>query len=173
HIRSETTLTFDSQTGSVRARRQRRLDALKLADDTAPVTDLEAAANLLAEAALKRPEALPWSKDQKAIRARATWLHQTLGADWPDLSDAALAADPSWLSPHIIGETKLSAIIADHLGMALDTLLPWAKRQEIDRLLPSHFHAPSGSHLPIDYQAENGPALDIRVQAIFGPHLHP
>src|SRR5690606_32220633 len=119
---------FDTQTQSVRARRQRRLDALRLADDTAPVTDLETAAALLAEAALKRPETLPWSKDQKALRARASFLHQTLGADWPDLSDAALAADPKWLTPHLVGETRIAAISADHLGMALDSLLPWARR---------------------------------------------
>ena len=173
HISIETTLTFDPATGSVRARRQRRLDALRLADDTAPVTDFEAAAQLLAEAALKRPETLPWSKDQKALRARATFLRRTLGEDWPDLSDAALAADPTWLVPHLVGETRLAAISADHLGAALDALLPWARRQEIDRLLPSHFHAPSGSHLPIDYSAENGPALEVRVQELFGLDRHP
>ncbi|MET0438206.1 MAG: ATP-dependent helicase HrpB [Devosia sp.] len=173
HIVSETTLTFDAASGSVRARRQRRLDALRLADEPTPVTDLEKAAKILAEAALKRPETLPWSKDQKALRARASFLHQTLGADWPDLSDTALAADPDWLVPHITGETRLSAISADHLGQALDTLLPWAKKQEIDRLLPSHFSAPSGSHLPIDYAAENGPALEIRVQELFGLDRHP
>ncbi len=173
HITSDTTLTFDAATGSVRARRQRRLDALRLADETAPVTDLEAAAQLLAEAAIKRPGALNWSKDQIALRARATFLHQTLGADWPDLSDAALGADPAWLVPHLLGETRLSSIGPDHLGAALDGILPWARRQEIDRLLPSHFHAPSGSHLPIDYAAENGPALEIRVQELFGLDRHP
>ena len=173
HIRAETSLAFDPKTNAVRARRQRRLDALRLADDTAPVTDFEKAAALLAEAALKRPELLPWSKEQKALRARSSFLHQSLGADWPDLSDAALAADPSWLAPHLVGETRLADIDANHLGMALDTLLPWAKRQQIDTLLPSHFHAPSGSHLPIDYAAENGPALEIRVQELFGLDRHP
>lgn len=173
HITSETTLTFDAASGAVRARRQRRLDALRLADEPAPVTDLEKAATLLAEAAVKRPDTLPWTKDQKALRARASFLRQTLGEEWPDLSDAALAADPAWLTPHILGETKLSAISADHLGQALDDLLPWAKKQEIEKLLPSHFSAPSGSHLPIDYAAENGPALEIRVQELFGLDRHP
>lgn len=173
HITAETTIAFDPATNSVRARRQRRLDALRLADDTAPVTDFEAAAKLLAEAALRRPETLPWSKDQKALRSRATFLHQTLGADWPDLSDTALAQNTDWLAPHLLGETRLAAITADHLGMALDELLPWSRRQEIEKLLPSHFHAPSGSHLPIDYAAENGPALEIRVQELFGLDRHP
>ena len=173
HIASRTSLAFDAATGSIRARRQRRLDALRLADDTAPVTDLEEAATLLAEAALKRPETLPWSREQKALRARSTWLHRTLGADWPDLSDAALAADPGWLAPHLFGETRLAAIGATHLGAALDTILPWPRRQELDRLLPSHFRAPSGNNLPIDYGAENGPSLEIRVQELFGLDRHP
>jgi ATP-dependent helicase HrpB len=173
HVTNQITLRFDAATGAVRARRERRLDALRLADETAPVADLEIAASLLAEAALKRPEALPWSKEQKALRARATFLHQTLGADWPDLSDAALAADATWLAPHLLGETRLAAISADHLGAALETLLPWTKKQEMEKLLPSHFHAPSGSHIPIDYAAENGPALEIRVQELFGLDRHP
>ncbi|WIY52356.1 ATP-dependent helicase HrpB [Devosia sp. YIM 151766] len=172
-IDTRTVLAFDAATHSVRARRQRRLDALRLADDPAPVADLEAAAALLAEAAVKRPENLPWSREQQALRSRATFLHRRLGGDWPDLSDAALAADSAWLAPHLLGETRLAAIGADRLGMALDTLLPWARRQEIERLLPSHFHAPSGSHLPIDYGAENGPALEIRVQELFGLDRHP
>src|SRR5690606_1035430 len=54
-ITAQEILAFDSAAGSVRARRQRRLDALRLADETAPVTDLTAAAALLAQAALKRP----------------------------------------------------------------------------------------------------------------------
>lgn len=173
HITDETVLAFDPASGSVRARRQRRLDALRLADEPAPVNDLEKAAEILAAAAVKRPETLPWSKEQKALRARASYLHQTLGDDFPDLSDKALAADPAWLVPHILGETRLSDIGADHLGMALESLLPWSRKQEMEKLLPSHFHAPSGSHLPIDYGAENGPALEIRVQELFGLDRHP
>jgi ATP-dependent helicase HrpB len=172
-ITSQTVLVFDPQTSSVRARRQRRLDALRLSDDTASVDDLEAAATLLADAAIKRPLTLPWSKEQRALRARATFLHHMLGNEWPDLSDDALSSDPTWLAPHLIGETRLAAITAEHLGMALDVLLPWNRRQEIERLLPSHFHAPSGSHLPIEYGAENGPALEVRVQELFGLDRHP
>lgn len=172
-ITSRETLAFDPASGSVRARRTRQFGALRLADEPAPVTDLEAAATLLAEAATARPDALPWSREQQALRARASFLHQTLGAPWPDLSDTALAAHAGWLAPHILGETRLGAITAAHLGNTLDALLPWSQRQEIDLLLPSHFTAPSGSHLPIDYAAENGPALEVRVQELFGLDHHP
>jgi ATP-dependent helicase HrpB len=166
-------LSLDAASGTIRARRTRQLGALRLADEPVPVSDLEQAAALLAQAASRRVDKLPWSKEQRALRARSTFLRQVLGDGWPDLSDTALAADSSWLAPHIIGETRLAAIAAAHLSNALDTLLPWSKQQEIDRLLPSHFSAPSGSHLPIDYTAENGPALEVRVQELFGLDRHP
>lgn len=173
-IVSDTVLSFDAAAMAVRARRQRRLGALKLGDDPAPVEDLDRAAELLArgiaEAGIAR---LPWSKDQRALRERATYLANSIGAPWPDLSDAALAVDTAWLIPHIAGRTQLSAITADDLSGALDALLPWSQRAEIDSLLPTHFEAPSGSRLPIDYAAENGPALEIRVQELFGFDRHP
>lgn len=174
HIVAETTLGLDRATVAVRARRQRRLGALVLSDDPIPVTDHEQAAEMLArgiaEAGIGR---LPWSKDQLALRDRASCLRSALGEAWPDLSDGALAGDVAWLIPHITGRTQLAAITADDLSGALDALLPWSRRADLDRLLPSHFEAPSGSRVPIDYAADNGPALEIRVQELFGLDRHP
>ncbi len=170
-IATETTQAFDPASRSVRARRVRRLDALKLDDDPVAIDDpVQAAAMLAANIDIAD---LPWSKDQKALRARATVLAARLGDPWPDLSDAALSPNRAWLAPYIAGRTALSAITAEDLSAALDVLLPWSQRAEIDRLLPSHFDAPSGSHAPIDYEAENGPALEIRVQELFGLNRHP
>ncbi len=171
-IVTETIMTFDGVSRSVRARRVRRLGSLRLDDDPAAVNDPVRAAAMLA-VGLDVAE-LPWSRDQKALRARASFLHRALGDPWPDLSDQALSGDGEvWLAPHITGRTALSQITAEDLGAALDALLPWNLRSDIDRLLPSHFDAPSGSRAPIDYEAENGPALEIRVQELFGLDRHP
>jgi ATP-dependent helicase HrpB len=173
-IVSETALAFNRAAMAVRARRQRNFGALKLGDDAVPVEDIARAAELLAEGiAGVGIDRLPWTKDQLALRDRATYLHRSIGGDWPDLSETALAADVSWLVPHITGRTQLSAITAEDLSGALDALLPWSRRAELERLLPSHFDAPSGSRVPIDYAAENGPALEIRVQELFGLDRHP
>ncbi|WP_224703752.1 ATP-dependent helicase HrpB [Devosia aquimaris] len=174
-ITSGTTLSFDAASASVRARRTRQLDALRLADEPAPIDDPEAAAQLLAEAAARRGlDLLPWSRDQLAWRARAGFLRATLGADWPDLGQEALSASISdWLTPALFGLSKLSEISAEHLRNALDLLLPYARRQEIEALLPSHFVAPTGNGVPIDYAAEGGPAIEIRVQELFGLTRHP
>jgi len=170
-IVTETTLAFDSGSRSVRARRVRRLDALKLDDDPVAIDDPVKASALLAANIV--PAELPWSKEQKALRARATYLAGALGESWPDLSDAALSQNREWLAPFIAGRTSLAAITADDLSAALEMLLPWNLRAAMERLLPSHFDAPSGSHAPIDYEAENGPALEIRVQELFGLDRHP
>jgi ATP-dependent helicase HrpB len=170
-IATETTLAWDAGSRSVRARRVRRLDALKLDDDPVAIDDPPKAAAMLA--ANVNVADLPWSKEQKALRARTTFLAGALGDPWPDLSDTALSQGRDWLVPFITGRTALSAITAEDLSAALDTLLPWNQRTEIDRLLPSYFDAPSGTRVPIDYEAENGPALEIRVQELFGLDRHP
>lgn len=174
-ISAETRVSYDVSSRSVRARRLRTLGALRLDEAPAPIDDPAEAARVLAQGIARQGiDRLPWSKEQRALRARATYLHRELGEPWPDLSDAALSSDDArWLVPHINGKTQASAITAEDLSAALFELLPWARRTEIDKLLPSHFEAPSGSRVPIDYDAENGPALEIRVQELFGLDAHP
>ncbi|MCC6736853.1 MAG: ATP-dependent helicase HrpB [Bauldia sp.] len=173
-IVAEPTLAFDAASASVRARRVRRLGALRLAEEPAAVAaDARAAEMLAAGIAELGIARLPWSKEQSALRARSTYL-AAFDAGFPDLSDARLAATVSdWLAPHLIGRTALAAITADDLAAGLATLLPWDRRAEIDRALPSHFEAPTGSRIPIDYAAENGPLVEVRVQELFGLDRHP
>jgi ATP-dependent helicase HrpB len=173
-IVDEVAMAFDRASRSVRARRVKRLGALRLDEAPVAVSDDVAAARALAEGIAELGiGVLPWTKEQKALRERATYLRATIGEEWLDMSDAALGLDVEWLAAALLGKTALSEVGADDLGGALEGLLPYARRQEIERLLPSHFSAPSGSHLPIDYGAENGPALEVRVQELFGLDRHP
>ena len=174
-ITQSETLSFDASSASIRARRIRQYGALRLSDEPIPVNDLAETARLLAEAAARRGlDLLPWSREQKAWRARANFLRGTLGDDWPDLhADALVPSVEQWLAPALYRLTKLSEITGEHLRTALDLLLPYGKRQEIEALLPSHFTAPTGNAVPIDYSAENGPVIEIRVQELFGLTRHP
>jgi ATP-dependent helicase HrpB len=102
------------------------------------------------------------------------FLRRAEGDEWPDLSDAALAASAAaWLSPALAGKTALADLGADELTEAVQGLLPWAMRRRLDAEAPTHFTAPSGSSVPIDYEAEEGPKLSIRVQELFGLARHP
>lgn len=165
--------------GSVRARRLRRYRRLVLREAVEPNPDPEAVASaLLAFLKARSARALPWSKAQAALRARVVTLRGLLPAAeaeaWPDLGDDALSETmDAWLGPYLAGVRSASALDAELLGNALAALLPQHRLGELDRLLPSHFSAPSGSHVPIDYDREEGPTLPIRVQELFGLDRHP
>nr|QOL00401.1 primosomal protein N' [uncultured organism] len=174
-IVAETTLAFDPGARAVRCRHTRRIGALRLSDEPGMVDDAEQAATLLATGIAEiGADCLPWSKEQIALRARASFLARSIGAPWPDLSDASLSRDGArWLAPAIAGRFTLASITQADLGAALDAMLPWRERSELERMAPSHFDAPSGARAPIDYGADNGPALEIRVQELFGLDRHP
>jgi ATP-dependent helicase HrpB len=167
-------LSFDRASASLRARRRRRLGALILAEQTLAVPQDDAAALALARGVLSLGlKRLPWTKALKQRRDRVMFLAQAEGAAWPDLSDEALAADPAWLTPFLIGKTKLDEIGGDDLANALDAALPWDLARRLNEEAPTHFQAPTGTAAPIDYEAEGGPAIALRVQELFGLSEHP
>lgn len=168
-------VAFDKPSRSVRARRQRRLDALVLDDDPVPAPPgPDTVAALLAGVRETGVDRLGWSKEQKAMRGRASFLAATVGDPFPDLSDDALAAGlDGWLAPVAEGAIRLDDLDGGRLGMALDRLLPYDVRRRMDEMLPSHFTAPTGSRVPIDYEAEGGPSITLRVQELFGLDRHP
>lgn len=175
HIFEETRLEFDRGSMSVRARRVRAVGQVILADTFAKVEDTEAAAEMLCSGVGELGlDILPWTKGQLALRMRTSYLHDALGAPWPDLSDRALQEGVSnWLLPYLAGVTAVSKITPDMLEGALSALLPWDLRSQIDDLLPSHFQAPTGSRFPINYAHETAPAIEVRVQELFGLTRHP
>ncbi|GHA11524.1 helicase [Devosia pacifica] len=174
-IKQERRLHFDKAAAAIRVRNVRTLGALVLSETTeAPKPEDQVGQALAAAIAEIGIQRLPWSRNQFALRDRASFLARELGAPWPDLSDAALADNGAdWIVAHIGTSSKLSDITADMLESALFELLPWALRQQLDTMLPSHFDAPSGSRLPIDYANENGPTLQARPQELFGLDHHP
>ena len=168
-------VAFDAESAAVRARRVRRLDAIELASEprpasSGPETEAALAAGLTALGAGR----LPWSKAQLQLRDRVSFLRAAGGADWPDLSDAALTATlADWLSPYLTAKTRLADLAADDLAQALDGLIPWALRRRLDEAAPTHFEAPTGNRFAIDYEGAGAPALHIRVQELFALKAHP
>ena len=118
-------------------------------------------------------ERLPWTKAIKQWRDRVMFLRRAAPADWPDLSDAALAASPDWLAPYLTGKSSLAEIGADDLAAALHAELSYEQSRRLDIEAPTHFVAPTGTAAPVDYEAEGGPAIALRVQELFGLTEHP
>ncbi len=51
---------------------------------------------------------------------------------------------------------------------ALETLVPWDRQRQLDRLAPTHVEVPSGSRVPIAYDQSAEPTLAVRLQEMFG-----
>lgn len=168
---------WNSREQAVLARRVVRLDAITLEEK--PLHDVPAEA---ARAAMLQGvrelgiEALPWTRDARNFQARMEFV-RLLGegspagadADWPDVSDAALAATTDvWLAPWVDGVTRRDHLARLSLPEILRALLPWEKQRRLDELAPTHLQVPSGSNIRIDYLDENAPAVSVRLQEVFG-----
>jgi ATP-dependent helicase HrpB len=174
-IESGDEIAFDTASASLRARRLRCLGAIALAEQPLTVVADDASARMLAQGVAGLGiERLPWTKLLRQWRDRIMFLRRAEGGEWPDLSDAALAATAvDWLAPALAGKTALGELASDDFARALEGLLPWTLRRRLDAEAPTHFTAPSGSSVPIDYEAQEGPKLAIRVQELFGLDRHP
>ena len=156
---------FDPSTGAVFSRRRRRYGALVLQDRTVAADPAEVAA-MLARVLTEKPERLPWTDTARQLQSRALLLH---GIDpaFPDLSDAALAADQgSWLAPHLMGMSRLAE--AEKLDMAavLRGRLTWEHATRLDRDLPTHLPLPGG-RAAVDYSGPV-PLASARAQYFYG-----
>ncbi|MBV9247886.1 MAG: ATP-dependent helicase HrpB [Acetobacteraceae bacterium] len=166
---SETVETaFDPATGSVMARRRRRLGALVLSDRTEPAPPhemAEALASAVVEAGL-RP--LPWAETVRQLQARVALMRGIEpDAGWPDLSDAALASTVTeWLTPNLNGMRGLADLAGLNLLGILRGLIPASLLARLERELPPHIPLPAG-RAPVDY-TQPVPMAAARAQAFFG-----
>ena len=165
---------WDAQSGTVLARRERRLDALVL--DSRKWTDAPREAVALAALDGLRQlglDALPWRDGAEGLRARVAWLRARGEEALPDWSDAALTDTlEDWLLPHL-GKVRAKADFANLplKGILLDSL-DWQARATLDARAPESLKTPAGTGARIDYTSEP-PALDVRIQEMFGETRHP
>ena len=174
-IESREDIVFDDASASLRGRRGLRLGAIALSEQPIRIVPNDDTARMLALGVARLGlHRLPWSKSLLQWRDRAQFLRGAEGSEWPDLSDAALAATAAdWLAPALAGKTAVGDFGADELTGAVHNLLPWNLRRRLEAEAPTHFVAPTGSAIPIDYAAEEGPKISVRVQELFGLDRHP
>jgi ATP-dependent helicase HrpB len=173
-IESGTRLDFDPATGTVQARRGRRLGAITLSegrDAKASPDEIEAA--LLEGVRANGLGLLPWSDSACSLRRRSAFA-RARDESLPDLSDEALLASlDEWLPLLVSGRRSLRDVDPAALSGMLESRLGWDGRKAVDRLAPHAFETPAGSSHPIDYEAEAGPTVTVRVQALYGLSEHP
>ena len=174
-IESSEEVSFDRNAMALRARRKRTLHAVTLSEAPMSLSPSAETAKVFAAGLVAAGlDRLPWSKALKQWRDRVMFLRKAEGENWPDLSDAALAAiGDAWLAPALYDKTSLKEFSAGDLSDAVMNLLPWELRARLDREAPTHFEAPTGTMLAIDYEAEQGPTIAVRLQELFGLNTHP
>jgi ATP-dependent helicase HrpB len=174
-IESTEEVSFDRGAMALRARRKRTLHAITLSEAPMALSPTAETARVFADGLIAAGlDKLPWSKPLKQWRDRVMFLRKAEGDNWPDLSDAALAAErETWLVAALYDKTSLKDFSAGDLSDALMNLLPWELRARLEREAPTHFEAPTGTQLPIDYEAEQGPTIAVRLQELFGLNTHP
>ncbi|BAT58165.1 ATP-dependent RNA helicase HrpB [Variibacter gotjawalensis] len=174
-IEKRNEITFDPNTKSLRGRVQRRLGAIALSDATQKVTPNDETVRVLTDGIVALGlSQLPWSEALTQWRDRVMFLRTAEGDEWPDLSDAALAASAhEWLAPVLADKTALSQLGADDLSEALHQRLDWSLRRKLDTDAPTHFEAPTESRFRIDYANPAGPSVAVRVPELYGLTQHP
>ncbi len=160
---------FDARAGAVLARRRRMFGPLVLEQHALPSPDPATVAAALAEAIAERGfRDLDWTAAATQTRARLRWMRQVEGEDWPDVTDAALAATVQhWLAPHLHGRTKLNEAKALDLTTILRNLVPHDRQRRLDAALPARVELPGGRSAAVDYDREV-PTLEARAQHLFG-----
>ena len=86
--------------------------------------------------------------------------------DWPDLSDAALDANRSWLEAPLHGFSRAAEVEKLDLAAALRATLSYQQMARLDRDLPTHLALPGG-RASVDY-SQPVPVAEARAQAFYG-----
>ncbi|MEN3150963.1 ATP-dependent helicase HrpB [Neorhizobium sp. IRAMC:178] len=173
-IRESDECFFDRASRQVRARKVTRLGAIILEERPMPRPSGERAAQALADGVRELGlQVLPFSKEGAQLRDRIGFLNRSIGEPWPDMSDEALLARlDDWFVPFQGSASGIDTINPGILSEGLRSLIPHEVSQDLNKLAPTHFEAPTGERHPIRYDGEE-PVLAIRVQELFGLKKHP
>jgi ATP-dependent helicase HrpB len=167
-VSSAIEVLFDEKTEQVSARKRQRFDDLVLEESLAALPDDEKVAQVLAEAAGRRLEAVMPAADSPAAlyRTRVRCLRQWL----PDLQLPALEADDlreslTWLCR---GRRSFAQLRAGPWLDAFRSRLTHRQSQAVEHEAPERLEVPSGSRIALKYEEGRPPILAVRIQEVFG-----
>jgi ATP-dependent helicase HrpB len=168
---------WDSREQAVVAQDEQWLGAIKLGERRLEKPDSERMVNaLLAGIREIGIDALPWTKEARALQLRLTFARAIDGnppRPWPDASDAALTATlEDWLAPWLTDMSRRDHLARLDMTEVVASFLDWNQRQRLDEIAPTHLQVPSGSRIPIDYSTA-APSVAVRLQEVFGLQATP
>lgn len=175
-FRADQVVEWNRDERRVEAREMQRLGSILLSARPMADPDPERVKNALLEGIrFHGIESLGWNDEMRLLQHRLIAFHHHRSDLCPgDFTDEELLNSlESWLLPHLGPERSLDECKGLAWGTILLSSLSWQMQQELERLLPSHFSAPTLTRIPIDYVDPDAPVLAIRIQEVFGISLHP
>jgi ATP-dependent helicase HrpB len=177
-VETDDVVEWDAGRGDLRALRRRSLGAITL-DEVAlrnPPSELVAAA--VRRAVVEDLSLLGRWEQAASLRARVAFLRATQGDEWPDWSDAALAASvDTWLGPFLGRAHRRADLARIDVAGALGAQLDWAQRRRLDELAPTRWQLAGGRSVVLEYGALGGdPAsvtMSVRLRDLLGTDVHP
>ncbi|HEU5127933.1 MAG TPA: ATP-dependent helicase HrpB [Glycomyces sp.] len=168
---TETDEVVDWVSGAPSAMRTVRLGAIVLS--SRPIDDPDP--ELMRRAFVDRmhregTSLLRWTEAARRLRARMAWCRERLGDPWPDVGDAALNRDLTWLEPWLSQSADRGDLERIDVAAALRGLLPW--QEDIDRVAPDAVEVPSGRKVRLGY-GPDGVVLEVRLQEMLGSSAVP
>lgn len=167
-LRTADELFFHPTEKRVVARRRTYWDELLLDETGIEVADRAAAAQILADAALKQWEHISPAKDVEfnrflcRVRCLSEWM--------PELQ--LPACDRAQLEELVRTFCHSAQSLDDLRRMswrdALRGLFDYRQLAAIDREAPERLPVPSGSHITLTYEPGRPPVLAVRIQEVFG-----
>jgi len=164
-----TQVSWDEREQCVQARRQVRIGAVVLDDQSWNEADPQDVAQALLAGIRKQGlTVLPWDAGARELQSRLCFMHRLAPQSWPDASDKALMDTlETWLLPFITGMSRLAHLRRLDLQAALSAQIDWSTQRQLDEQAPTHMVVPSGSRVRLDY-SQATPVLAVRLQELFG-----
>ena len=162
---------WDKREACVKSVRRRKLGRMVLREGGQARPDADAVRRALFDGIRQKGvDQLPWTPGTRQLQARISFLNRVLGAPWPDVSDAALAAHlEDWFTPFVDGMSRWAHLERIDLAAVLDAALAEAglNRYALDQAAPVKMEVPSGSNMTLHYE-ESEPFVQVRLQECFG-----
>lgn len=158
----EVTATFAE--GKLRGTRVTRAGAIVL-NSTPCALEGESARKALAEVIQSRGLTLfNFSEKALDLKNRLRHVFDCYGAPWPDVDSITTE---EWLTPEIDLLLAGTTITKVDMYPALQRLLPWPEAAQLEELVSSALHVPSGRSVSIDY-SDDRPKISVKLQECFG-----
>ena len=173
HVRNAREVRVDPHTGALTSSQLTKIGAITLTARLEPKASNEDITTAFG-AWLSTDEGwrnVPFSDASASLLARIRWARERQGEapSLPDMCDEQLRATVSeWLLPHLSHPPSLKGLTEHVVHQALESLLPWSSKKELDDIAPASITIPSGRSRPLDYTSGASPRFEARIQDLFG-----